>query len=83
MNLQQLNYILKVLKTEFKPKKYLPFVSNWEGSSEYPRKDPVDIHIVCVNFDTTYRKCLIRDIIIFDPNEVACCNFKNRFGQPD
>ena len=45
-----------MLKTVFKKKKYLPFVENWEGAEEFPRKEQVLIHNTCVNFDSTYGK---------------------------
>jgi hypothetical protein len=63
------------LKTEIK-KKYIPFITEWKGTKEYPKKDPVKLHVDCKNFDPLESKYSRRNVIV-KPRHVACkfCKF--------
>jgi len=57
-------------------KKYLPFVENWSGSDEFPRKEHESNHVGCAYFKQTdgiHGKCTRRDVTVI--KEHLHCKF--------
>jgi hypothetical protein len=73
--------IFEGVKTVIVKKQYLPPISDWEGSAEFPRKEPVQFHIKCKKFDPLLGKCTRRDVEV-EPNEIACKFFELKFKKP-
>jgi len=67
--------------------RYLPFVENWKGCKEFPRKKTANIHRDCQYYDTVSRHCMkavdfegykiVRDVRVVW-NDLACKNFIKR-----
>jgi len=61
-------------------KQYLPFVENWNGSTEYPRKPHESNHVGCRFYneiDGIRGRCTRRDVVVIK-SHLHCVHFKDR-----
>ena len=61
-------------------KRYLPFVENWDGSSEYPRKQHESNHVGCryyTEIDGIKGRCTRRDVVVIKTH-LHCKKFKDK-----
>jgi len=61
-------------------KRYLPFVENWDGASEYPRKQHESNHVGCIFYteiDGVKGRCTRRDVVVIK-TQLHCKGFQER-----